>query len=496
MAKIKCPDCDKVAKVKLRKKPFKAQCPRCKRVLRIPALQQGEAQEENDGEILAPLSPLAPGQAPLAPLQPPPMMPARPPQIPNQAPPAQPYAPPSLAAPELFPPPMSLENQFSQAAPLPSASPIPVASVAKGAGRLAAAQPKPKRKKKRSSSKPNSKSLGGLQIAAISVVIVTLLGLLVGGGIMMFSNLLKAEPIIAFEEGLNAIPVPTPLPDLEGYDPETNVNSRRFDITLPNNNEPGGGMQMRVLIPEGKHELGSLPCILVAPAGTMLLHGSELYDPGSESEFLPYVQAGMVVIHYSIDGNLVENNSASLMAQTEDERFTQQLSRAYPKFRFAGAGAVNGRNAIEYAIQKVKVVDASRIYSAGHSSAGTLSLLLASQDSRIKGCIAYAPAYDLEERMAEFLADPNASMLLPGLKDFVRDISPKNFVANLKCRTFIFHAKDDDNVPYSDAEAFTSQLKGQGTPLSFVMTQSGGHYFSMVEEGIPAAIGWINNGGN
>lgn len=484
MAKIKCPDCDKIAKVTLRKRRSKAMCPRCKRVLRIPALDPNVVDDEN--LILDPLPPKAPKSGAAAPTP----APARPAQSPTpQQLPTQQQYPPLLGRPELFPPPVEVPNYYQQSAPPPMPHSNPVPPMPPVPGRPVTGQPIAKSR----STRTQSQSPIALQVILISMAIALLLAAIVGGGIYMV--MLNSKTVVAFEQGLDAIPVPTPFPVIEGYDPREPPESViRYDLTLDDHGYPGGGMQLRVFIPPGKHSPGTVPCILVAPAGTNLLSGSELYEVFSEAEFLPYVHAGMVVVHYSIDGPMVEPTNST--ASNEDEKFTQMLGQAYPKFRLSGAGIVNGRNAIDFAIQKLPLVNEKRIYSAGHSSAGTLAMFLAANDPRISGCIAYAPAYDLEKRMGALISDPAANSILTGLSEFISASSPKNFSNKLRCPTFIFHSKEDGNVPFSDAEAFVAQLKAQNTPVTFKVAQHGDHYTPMINQGIPAAIEWINNGSN
>lgn len=56
----------------------------------------------------------------------------------------------------------------------------------------------------------------------------------------------------------------------------------------------------------------------------------------------------------------------------------------------------------------------------------------------------------------------------------------------------VFHARDDSNVPFSDAEAFVAKLKTAGKSVTFETTPDGDHYQSMIDPGIPTAIAWLN----
>ena len=250
--------------------------------------------------------------------------------------------------------------------------------------------------------------------------------------------------------------------------------------TIPANaNHPGMKMTMRVYVPPGDHAPQSLPCVLIAPAGTTLLTGVALDDSEYHDETLPYAEAGMVVVHYSLDGDEFEEGG--------DETVTYP----YALFRAACAGVVNTRNALEFARAKLPMVNPNKIYSAGHSSAGTLSLLAAEHEPRLAGAIAYAPATDVKSRLAELAEVPFMSVLYPKLDEFVTQSSPHTHIDDLKTPVFLFHAKDDSNVPFADSQKFAEALRVQGKDVTFDLSETGDHYDSMVTDGIPKAIAWL-----
>ena len=253
---------------------------------------------------------------------------------------------------------------------------------------------------------------------------------------------------------------------------------------------PGSRMKLRVYLPPGNHGPGSLGCVLVAPAGTTLLTGSDLDDSDYHDETLPYAKAGMAVVLYSLDGPIDDVETAA----------NAEVVAAYKKFSAACAGLVNGRNALEFVLARMPQVDANRIYTAGHSSAGTLSLLLAEHEPRVKACIAYAPATNLEKRMADLTADRQMVRLFPRLKDFIKQSSPLTHTAHLKCPVFLFHARDDSNVSWTDTQTFASRVGSACTQPTTRFAGFGEHYDSMILQGIPRAIDWLrelpgNSGG-
>lgn len=238
----------------------------------------------------------------------------------------------------------------------------------------------------------------------------------------------------------------------------------------------GHGGKLWLYLPSGAHAPGSLPCIVIAGAGSNLISGMGLGD-GDRPEHLPYAKAGIAVVAYELDG-------------PERGESEQDLEAAYQAFRGSRAGMVNARNAIDFILAHVPEVDSRRIYSCGHSSAGTAALLAAEHDSRLAGCIAFAPCCDVTEHLTP--AGIRAlGLVLPGLADFAVQSSPVTHRQRLTRPVFLFHAEDDDVCDIADTRDLADKLRSQGVDVSLATTSSGGHYDAMVQEGIPQAIAWI-----
>ena len=263
---------------------------------------------------------------------------------------------------------------------------------------------------------------------------------------------------------------------------EISVVGSRRNRTADKERLPGSQMDMILYLPSGTHERGSLPCVMIAAAGTTLLEGNGCYDESYQSETIPYVKAGFAVLGYSLDGPL-----------ESDEPTGRESRAAYKQFRAAHAGLVNSRNSLEFLLQKVPAINRDRIFTAGHSSAGTLSLLFAEHESRLAGCIAYAPCIDVEKRLADFISSAVVEVLMPDVEQFVRQESPLRHFKSLKCPVFLFHAEGDTNAPFDESKEFTARLTAQGTPCKLESVPDGDHYNSMLEEGIPRGIVWLKN---
>jgi dipeptidyl aminopeptidase/acylaminoacyl peptidase len=312
-----------------------------------------------------------------------------------------------------------------------------------------------------------------------------LLGLVCCGGVMYLAQPPQASA--AAKEPFSFAEVPLPAfperSEAEQNELETGVVQHVVGIGEADGgfyDTPGQGGYMYLYLPPGEHAPKSLPCILIAPAGSTLLAGMELGE-GDEPEHKPYVKAGCAVLAYELDGPEFDSGDLG------------EMREAFDAFKTSRAGLVNARNALEYVLAKIPEVDPARIYAAGHSSAATHALLFAEHEPRLAGVIAYAPASDLPKWFANRLQV--VRFVLPGSVDFVTQSSPSTHRQRLKCPTFLFHAEDDTTCEIGQTRQFAEQLKEQGTDVTLVTVATGEHYDSMINEGIPAAINWLKQRG-
>lgn len=118
------------------------------------------------------------------------------------------------------------------------------------------------------------------------------------------------------------------------------------------------------------------------------------------AERVPYVEAGFAVLAFELDGALDNPDDCA------------QRERTMRAFLAARAGLVNAHIALEYLLTRVPQVNPNQLYAVGHSSPGTLALLFAGHEPRLKGCVAFAPCIDVSQRLG-FVVRKFAS-LLPG----------------------------------------------------------------------------------
>jgi dipeptidyl aminopeptidase/acylaminoacyl peptidase len=274
------------------------------------------------------------------------------------------------------------------------------------------------------------------------------------------------------------------FPPLPAMRPLGTTGAKVGQVRLRDGSGPAATMAMRLYLPAGDHPKGSLPCVLVAPAGTNLLTGADLDEEGPAAyhdECLPYAEKGIAVVLYSLDGEA-----------PEDEASTEEATKAYEAFRAAKAGLANAKNALEFVLARMPEVDATRIYAAGHSSAGTLALLFAAHEPGLAGCIAYAPVPDVEAMHREVVTNPFSELVFPGVKLFIRQSSPMTHAGRFTKPILLFHASDDTRVSGEDIAKFTNAVKARGGSVRLEQVPTGEHYESMIDQGIPAGIRFID----
>jgi dienelactone hydrolase len=242
--------------------------------------------------------------------------------------------------------------------------------------------------------------------------------------------------------------------------------------------QPGHGGKLWLYLPGGEHSPGSLPCILIAGAGSNLVTGMDLGD-GDRPEHLPHVRAGFAVLAYELDGALPEDSRQNMQA----------LARSSTAFLNAQAGLINARVAIEFATTQVPAIDPKRLYTVGHSSAATVALLVAENEPRIAGCAAFAPAVDVK---ANFPAEAQKAILqlVPGADQFFTRFNPREHESKIGCPLFLFYAEDDDRFA-NQVRELGARLQAAGKQVTVSSVAAGGHYDSMINEGVPRAIEWL-----
>ena len=276
---------------------------------------------------------------------------------------------------------------------------------------------------------------------------------------------------------LPSFPNPGPAQEIQ---PGVMLHEVKLGPPNPIPSIPGHRGKLWLYLPSGNHQAKSLPCVMITGAGSNLLVGMDLGD-GDRAEHLPYVKAGFAVLAFELDGALADMKNAT----------DQQMQQSMMAFLNARAGLVNAHIALEYLLAKVPQVNPSKISVAGHSSAGTLAVLFAENEPRLRACVAFAPALDLPARFGNL----TNQLISAGFGELVLGYSPSSNIEKLKHPLYLFHAQDDSNIPIAVNEAIARQFQSRGKDVTFDIVPTGEHYDSMIQEGIPRAINWLNNQG-
>lgn len=277
-----------------------------------------------------------------------------------------------------------------------------------------------------------------------------------------------------------APPVMPPLGGGRPVEPGVVLHEVRLGMSSTTPPVPGQRGKLWVYLPADATAPASVPCVFMCGAGSKLIFGMDLGE-GDRPEHLPYVRAGFAVVAYELDGAEPEGARAAVPS------FVVEASMS---FLAAESGLVNARNAIAYALEKVPQVDPNRLYTAGHSSAGTMALLLAENEPRLKGVAAYAPRVDTE---ANAPAPARAALiqLVPAAREFWDRFNPIRHEGQLNCPVFLFYAQGDTVIPSAEIIGCAGRLKGLGKPVTLETVPGGDHYRSMIEVGLPKGVEWL-----
>lgn len=274
---------------------------------------------------------------------------------------------------------------------------------------------------------------------------------------------------------------PAPLPELpvgRQLEPGVMLHEVFFGPPWMPGLPPGRSGKLWVYLPEGEAAPKSMPCVVIAGAGTPMIVGMDL-SVDDRPEHIPWVKAGFAVVAYDIDG-------ASRIPLTANMPISM-IRPSIEGFLKARAGVANAQHALDYIASRLPTVDPSRVMAVGHSSAATLALLAARNDARLRGVVAFAPGQYSDDAGIRGL-----ERAVPGISELLTTFNPSapSNLEQLGSPVFLFTAEDDDNVPAAKTRELASALRSRGKPVTLETTPSGGHYEAMIDPGIPKAIAW------
>jgi dienelactone hydrolase len=310
------------------------------------------------------------------------------------------------------------------------------------------------------------------QIAIVAAAMTTVgVAIFLGLGIWLFGQL-RSPP--AKEEVVTRAETQGPfIPSFPEMEKQKTIRNRGIDIfgidlktdTRNSYNIPAGSMQLRVFMPALKdlpeHAPGSLTCVLIPSGGPDFFHGYAVKPVEQLDEFFPYVSAGMVVVHFSTDGELPH---AEYKNKTY---FWDDSEAAFRKFAAADGGCENARFAMEFVRQKLPMVHPGRIYIAGQFSGGSVALQYAAREPRLAGCLAYTPCVDFQKQIERNKIPAIRQDFIKLLQDFSAQNSPAVLVQKIRCPVYLFHTKQDEEFPFEDTQQFSAHLKASNARVVF-----------------------------
>jgi dienelactone hydrolase/DNA-directed RNA polymerase subunit RPC12/RpoP len=326
--------------------------------------------------------------------------------------------------------------------------------------------------------------VGAIAFCMIAVIVIGLASVTVDHKDVNWNPTPSPSPVGGPPPSFSPVPIKAPsgpiivprLPELPPgaeYEPGVTVH----EVWLPGGPLAGFSGRLWLYLPTGAKKPNSLPCVMIAPAGSSLITGKQLAEE-DRPEHLPYVRQGFAVLAFELDGAIDDDHIHDARA----------LSAAVPQFLAARAGLVNAHIALRFLLAKVPQVDPERIYVAGHDSAATFAILFAEDEPRIKGCVAYAPVIDLARQI-----DPRDAAQLKriGYSELIANYSPKSHDSELDCPIFLFQSQADQRVSLEELEAFAERLEELDKDVALKTVPKGDHYQSMIDHGIPSGIKWL-----
>ena len=263
-------------------------------------------------------------------------------------------------------------------------------------------------------------------------------------------------------------------PDANFKNVESGISRASVIVKLPS----GGSMALWIYQPDPLPS-GKVPCVFIAPAGTLMIHGKQL-DKGDQAEHIPWVKAGFAVVAYELSGDPGSSDATPA-----------QLKTAAEKFRQAKSGLMNARVAMAYAKEKLSFVDSRRFYTAGHSSAGTMAMYVAVMEPQVKAVAAFMPAVDVEAFFGpQDMKAIQQNGIVPDAKEYVTRISPSTYIQQISQPLFLSYVENDPGNT-RPAEKFCQEMREKGKDITSLRIPVGEHYQSMIDDALPMAVDWL-----
>ncbi len=297
-------------------------------------------------------------------------------------------------------------------------------------------------------------------------------------GIQMISRLfdsMEQKPLTYID--INKLPALTAAGESNGI--------TEYQVVFPR----GGDRSSRLLVYLPTNPVKpKVPCLFMAPSGTTPLYGRTLARVNTR-DYTPYVSAGYAVVVYDVDGDIdqmSELNESALLHQP-----TPLVTKRLKAYKAADAGVLNAKLAIDYAIARIPQIDPNLIYTAGSGAGGTLSLMVAATDKRVKGAISYTPVTDLSKKFPIYI--DSISQALPGYKEFIQRSSPADNAPQMTKPLFIFHEEASSLNALEDTNKFVELVGKTNKSVTYTHAPEPQQMsYNRPPNSVIQAIEWLN----
>ncbi len=236
-----------------------------------------------------------------------------------------------------------------------------------------------------------------------------------------------------------------------------------------------------------------LPCIFVAASGTepSAPFAGRTLEEMNTGDFVKYAKAGYAVIAYDVDGAVGDINVIN-RAESFDARQKQILIYLIKAYKASDAGVLNAKLAIDYAVARIPQIDPNAMYTAGTGSGGTISLMVAATDKRIKAAIAFSPVTTLPGQYSTLVETVSKSV--PGYKEFIDRSSPHNNIDKMTKPIFIFHDDRLTTISLADTTNFVELVKKNNSSVFFTheLDRDFRTGDDMLSSSLKQSIEWLN----
>ncbi|WP_310489482.1 hypothetical protein, partial [Chamaesiphon sp. VAR_69_metabat_338] len=233
-----------------------------------------------------------------------------------------------------------------------------------------------------------------------------------------------------------------------------------------------------------------IPCIFVAPSGTTPLYGQKL-EPMRREEYIEYIKAGYAVMAYDVDGAIQDMSKANEepLLRDPDKIVTYRLK----EHKASDGGVLNTKLAIDYAIARIPQIDPNAIYTGGTGSGGTIALMAAAADNRVKGAIVFNPVTDIPKKFPRLIE--NISKVVTRYPEAIERFSPYQNALKINKPLFIF--QDDISTMNSaeDTNSFIELVSKSNSAVTFFHTPVPPDFRYTIQPpaGNKQSIEWLNS---